>query len=82
MTLADYVPDDQEEKREILVDLALIIDLPQPSPSAHADLDPAQQLDALRGLRDYLAATGLGRGDHMLQASMRRLEEVLDEFLN
>jgi hopanoid biosynthesis associated RND transporter like protein HpnN len=82
VTLADYVPEDQEEKSEILADLALIIDTPPPDTAPKNRLSAAEQLAALRDLRDYLARTGFGRGDHMLQASMSRLEEVLDEFFD
>jgi hopanoid biosynthesis associated RND transporter like protein HpnN len=80
VTLADYVPEDQEEKSEILADLALMIDNPPPKTSDENDLDPDEQLAALRSLRDFLAQTGLGEGDHLLQSSMGRLEEELDDF--
>ena len=80
-TLADYVPEDQEEKREILADLSLIIDTPASKRASEAGLSEEEQLSALRELRDFLAASGVGHGDSKLQASVGRLEDVLDEFL-
>jgi hopanoid biosynthesis associated RND transporter like protein HpnN len=81
VTLADYIPEDQEEKREILADLSLIIDIPVAKRASEAGLSEEEQLSALRELRDFLAASGFGQGDSKLQASVGRLEDVLDEFL-
>ncbi len=80
-TLANYIPEDQEEKREILADLSLIIDTPVARRGSEAELSQEEQLSALRELRAFLAASGLGQGHSKLQASMGRLEDVLDEFL-
>jgi len=80
-TLADYVPKDQEEKREILADLSLIIDTPVAKRTSEAALSQEEQLSALRELREFLAVSGVGHGNSKLQASVRRLEGVLDEFL-
>ena len=80
-TLADYVPEDQEEKREILADLSLLIDTPVAKRASEAGLSQEEQLAAIRELREFLAASHVGHGDSKLQASVRRLEEVLDEFL-
>jgi hopanoid biosynthesis associated RND transporter like protein HpnN len=60
ITLADYVPDDQGEKREILADLSFIIDAPVVDEASGADLTTEEQLAALRGLRDFLATSGVG----------------------
>jgi hypothetical protein len=81
ITLADFVPDEQEDKREILADLALIIDAPVAKEPPRTDLTVEEQLSALRDLRDFLATTGVGRGNNALQASVSRLEGVLDAFL-
>jgi hopanoid biosynthesis associated RND transporter like protein HpnN len=81
VTLADYIPEDQEEKREILADLSLIIDTPETQRTAGSELSEEEQLLALRKMRDYLTSSGVGRGDSKLQASVGRLEDVLDEFL-
>jgi hopanoid biosynthesis associated RND transporter like protein HpnN len=81
ITLADFVPDEQEDKREILADLALIIDAPVAKKPPRTDFTVEEQLSALRDLRDFLAATGVGRGNNALQTSVSRLEGVLDAFL-
>jgi hopanoid biosynthesis associated RND transporter like protein HpnN len=86
VTLADFVPADQEEKREILADLALLIDpaafaigprdpSPAPSPS------PAEQVAALRALHGVLAAPWLETDRSTLGASARRLRNELARFL-
>jgi hopanoid biosynthesis associated RND transporter like protein HpnN len=80
-TLEDYVPEDQEEKREILADLWLIIDTPVMEPTSGDGPTEEEQISALREMRDFLAASGVGHGDSRLQASVRRLEGVLDGFL-
>jgi hopanoid biosynthesis associated RND transporter like protein HpnN len=81
ITLADFVPDEQEEKRSILADLALIIDAPMPKEPPRSDLSVEEQLSALRGLRDFLATSDVGRGNNALLLSVNRLEGVLDDFL-
>ena len=81
VTLADYVPTEQEEKREILADLAFIIGDSEADPGATANIPPEEQLAALRDLRDYLAEMGFGKGEARLQGSVRRLESVLDDFV-
>jgi len=80
-TLKDYIPEDQEEKREILADLSLIIDTGASKLDSEAGLSEEEQLSALRELRTFLAASGFGQGGSKLQASVGRLEDVLDEFL-
>jgi hypothetical protein len=81
VTLMDYVPEDQEEKRGVLADLALLIEAPQPLAPNAETLSPEEQLGALRELRRYLATAGFGDGNRPLQASVRRLEGELDDFL-
>jgi len=81
VTLSDYVPAEQEEKREILADLALIIGDSEPDPGETADKTPEEQLVALRQLRDYLTGTGFGEGEARLQGSVRRLLSTLDDFV-
>jgi hopanoid biosynthesis associated RND transporter like protein HpnN len=81
VTLSDYVPSDQEEKAEILADLALILDAGIDNHPEESELTPALQLASLRGLRDYLAASGFGEGETFLEESVARLEGVLDDFV-
>ncbi len=81
VTLADYIPEEQEEKREVLADLSLLIDTPALKRASADPLSDDEQISALRDLREFLAASRLGHGDTKLLASVGRLEEVLDEFL-
>ena len=81
VTLSDYVPTEQEEKREILGDLGLIIGPTAALSETTAVVPPEEQFEALRDLRDYLAAAGFGNGGRRLEGSANRLERVLDEFI-
>ena len=81
ITLADYVPAGQEEKREILADAAFLLEKP---PDAALPSDPVpvdEQVAALRELHDFLAAADPGDGSASLAESMRRLRVHLAEFL-
>ncbi len=83
VTLADFVPTDQDLKRELLGDIALLID-PMSEFSPHAPVpapDPREQVAALRALRDALAADWLESDRTPLGASARRLRGELDGFL-
>lgn len=78
ITLADYVPIDQEEKLAVLSDTSLMMGL-----STIADrrvADPALQHAALRQLRDYLASEPLN-AEGPLAESVREFMLALDEFL-
>jgi hopanoid biosynthesis associated RND transporter like protein HpnN len=79
VTLQDFVPRDQEEKRELLADVAMFLDVTPggdgpPTPSVH------EQVAALRGLRDYLQEREHALGTR-LGFSMSRLREELSVFL-
>ena len=80
MTLADFVPEEQELKRAILADLAFLLDVP-PGAQERAPLDPEAQIGALRALWDALDAPALRRDDSPLAASARLLRERLGTFL-
>ena len=80
LSLADYVPTDQEEKLEVLADVALMLDLPEaerePVPE---DFD--EQLRALRSLEEALRPElleGVGAG---IAGSATRLRAQLQDFL-
>ncbi len=81
VTLADYVPADQEEKLEILSDLALIFDtptsvgLPEPPPSIET------QIQALADLRDYLDQPWLEESHSPFASSAALLRDELTRFL-
>jgi hopanoid biosynthesis associated RND transporter like protein HpnN len=83
VTLADFVPEDQEVKLEILQDLALLIDpaafeTGAPPPPA---LSVPEQIDALRRLHAALDAPWLEDDRSVLAASARRLRDELAGFL-
>jgi hopanoid biosynthesis associated RND transporter like protein HpnN len=80
ITLSDYVPADQEDKRAILADVALLLEPgvgETPAPAA----TPAEQIAALRALRDTLAAERIERDATAFGASARKLRGELDAFL-
>ncbi|MFQ5415514.1 MAG: MMPL family transporter, partial [Myxococcota bacterium] len=81
LTLRDFVPDEQREKREVLTDLSMILETGALPESTATPLSIGEQLVALSALRDFLRTTGIGRGDSALRASVGRLEQVLDDFL-
>jgi len=81
VTLRDYVPAQQAEKREILADIGYFF------PPAISSGDPPvrksveEQIDALRELHAYLGHTGAVLGDSPLRDSMRALRAELERFL-
>ncbi len=78
LTLASFVPEDQEDKLEILGDVSLMLGLPELRQREPA---PAQaQWNSLSELRDHLAGEPLGP-DSELSRSVALLAEALDEFL-
>jgi hopanoid biosynthesis associated RND transporter like protein HpnN len=81
VTLRDYAPGDQEEKIEILADIALFV--PEPSDEVAADRPPplADQIAALRVLKDTLRASWLADGDPWRSLSARRAADHLERFL-
>jgi len=76
ITAADFVPDDQDEKRAVLAD-ALMFLPPEPPPARRPS--GAAQLEALERLEAALAA-GDGHGDARLRASEERLAAALRRF--
>lgn len=80
VSLADYVPTDQEEKREILETVTMLLEVPsspveRPKPSTEA------QVKSLRELRQALAVEWLQREQSALGRSAHRLAGHLDTFL-
>jgi hopanoid biosynthesis associated RND transporter like protein HpnN len=76
VTLSDFVPKQQEEKREILADAALFL---PPVASREAPPDAAAQLAALADLERELAATDAAE-EPRLAASEARLAKALRAF--
>ncbi len=77
-TLVDFVPEDQDEKIEILTDVSLMLGLPQATP--RHPVAPERQRAALEELRDYLATAPLG-ADHPLSPHVGDLRTALTELL-
>lgn len=81
ITLRDYVPRHQEEKLDMLSDLALMLDVP---PAGDAPRHPATveaQLDALRDLVRVLDAPALAAASSDLARSARLLRDKLRELI-
>ena len=82
LTLADYVPEDQSEKLEILADLGYLMDTPPGSPDAATEADLPSQVEALASLQRFLAAHWIDSDtDSELVASVRVLRQKLEIFL-
>jgi len=80
VTVSDYVPDEQDEKLEILADAALFMDLP-PGRGDERISDPAEQIDALHELVNFLGAPALDGTPSDLARSGRLLREQLTRLL-
>ncbi len=80
ITLTDYVPADQEEKIEILEDLAMMLEVPG-GPLEREPLSVEEQVQALRELHDWLDRDWLETSPSPFAASALRLRDRLAEFL-
>jgi hopanoid biosynthesis associated RND transporter like protein HpnN len=82
LSLADYVPDAQQEKLAILAEAAFLL---EPAPAlagpAAAGRGPREQIAALEKLRDVLRESRLDAPPGALAASVRDLEAKLTHFL-
>jgi len=89
LTLESYVPDEQEEKLEILADLAMIFETPPGiGQDPHPEPSVEEQVQALRELHDYLGSdeldlhAGVASGAvNPLARSVERLREHLRDFV-
>jgi uncharacterized protein len=81
LTLADFVPEEQEIKRAILEDLAFLLDVPPAPPGSQEPLDAREQVEALRTLFEALGDETLARSASPLAAAARLLRERLATFL-
>ena len=82
VTLRDYVPEDQEEKLEILVDLAYFLPNPPAEGAPKLRFPIAEQIAALRALQESLRSPWLAEGDPRRAESASRAGAYLDRFLS
>jgi hopanoid biosynthesis associated RND transporter like protein HpnN len=80
ISLADYIPTDQEEKLYLLEDVGMILDAPRGVSAYQERPSTAEQVEALRALRDTLADPSIGDASTVLGRSMHALRTRLDEF--
>jgi hopanoid biosynthesis associated RND transporter like protein HpnN len=81
VSLLSYVPEEQDEKLEILEDLAFLMETP-PSIRTDAIAYPIEeQIDALRQLRDVLHETERPADNVAVVTSLDSLEARLSDFL-
>jgi hopanoid biosynthesis associated RND transporter like protein HpnN len=78
VTLADFVPEDQEEKVEMLADVELMLGLP--SKITRQPASASEQIAALRDFKDFLAA-GPVTPSSPLAPEIDRLRLALLDFL-
>lgn len=81
ITLADYVPTEQEEKVEILADLSFLLEAPVAEAEPAEPPPVAEQVRALRELHEYLSEPAADGTPPTLGRSMRQLRDHLGRFL-
>jgi hopanoid biosynthesis associated RND transporter like protein HpnN len=81
VTIADYVPADQEEKLEILADAVLFMDLPPGGAVQRGETSLEEQLQALKDLVVFLGARSLESSGGGLARSGRLLRGELAGLL-
>jgi len=81
--LGDYVPGEQEEKLEILADIAFLIEVPK-TQGGSTSPPPAveEQVAALRELHEFLTPSPSWDEDRLLAESGRRLRERIGVLLD
>lgn len=81
ITLASFVPDDQEEKHEILADIGFLLDPPPAGATSLEAPSIEQQVAALQQLHEFLATDWIDDERSALGASIRSLRGHLATFL-
>jgi hypothetical protein len=81
VSLADYIPKDQDEKIALLEDVGMMLDAPRTASVFREHPSATDQVEALRSLRDFLNDPSLEGNPSILATSMRSLRDSLDEFL-
>jgi hopanoid biosynthesis associated RND transporter like protein HpnN len=77
--LGNFIPDEQEEKLEILADIAFMLETPGAGGTKRDPLPVEEQIDSLRDLHEFLAATP--DPNSPLNSSVQLLKDRLDVFL-
>ena len=83
ISLSDFVPDEQEEKLEILSDVAMLLDVPPsgPAPTSGETLSTEEQIAEIRALHDFFDQPWMEEKSSLLAASIRKLRGHLADFL-
>lgn len=83
ISLSDYIPEEQEEKIEILQDISLLMGPGSAgTASAQPERSQADQVAAVRKLRSLLTRATQTEIESPLAASVRDLSSKLDDFLS
>lgn len=82
LTLSNYVPEEQEEKLEILSDLGYLMDAPPLRSELAPEADLKKQVAALKQLHDYLSQPWLEEEGSDLRQSVRLLRDEINVFLD
>jgi hypothetical protein len=82
VTLQSFVPEDQDEKLAILDDVAFLFEIPRSQSQEEDPLPAAEQIEELRGLRDYLDRQISDGSRAPLNQAMSRLRDHLSQFLD
>jgi hopanoid biosynthesis associated RND transporter like protein HpnN len=81
VTLRDYVPDEQAEKLEILLDLGYFVPPPPPEDRMPREVPLAEQIATLHALQASLDSPWLAEGDPKRAASAARAARRMGRFL-
>jgi hopanoid biosynthesis associated RND transporter like protein HpnN len=81
ITLADFVPTEQEEKLEILDDVAMLLETPPSTPTSGTGPNVEEQIASLRDLELFLSGDWVDEAQSPLGHSMRLLRKRIRNFL-
>ena len=81
ITLADFVPADQDEKLEILDDVAMLLEAPRAAAASGKGPSVEEQIESLRALEVFLSADWVDEARSALGRSMRLLRTRIRDFL-
>ena len=79
INLASFVPEDQEDKIDIITDLTLVLQ-PLVSPSANAPASSAEELEAFNKFHEKLLASAPNQTDAKFAASITRLANAMQRL--